>query len=452
MDKEAVAKLAKDREKLIQSIRATIPFAVENGDGAALNKILEMIVTDPCDHFLSYSQECSTSVSYADKPDHKFDNRRRRRTTLGRYIRRVLVIPENELSSAGLTLLTGKIFSTLADAEAFQEVTGIGILEAYRDCLGGGSCMTDEPEDDPFNPLQIYAHNPDKVALVLYRAPDLPENANGYARALLWTCDDGSRVLDRIYPDNRGVHVAAMRAWATSCGYCNRRYQGMPDDDHVMVDMVSQALNGRSITKNLTLEVTLQKAPHGRIPYLDTFHWGVSRVNTFVVTNDKGDQELEFDGTHGGYSDIQPEYDWYCGRCGEGHMDYDSSCSVRVGSSGAEVTWCEYCVDYYAITCARCEDVVPTRTSRSVDGEPWCPSCIETHANTCESCDTLSADTEECHDGYTLCAGCRGTCEECGEIFRMSQLNGEDLCPECAEKKEEEESECEEEKQEEVTV
>lgn len=432
MNEAAIAKLTNDRVRLIQAIRDTIPFATENGDGDALQKILDMIISDPCSHFLSYSQEKGTAVSYADKPEYMLDNNHRRRTTLGRYIRRVLAIPEQELSSAGLTLLMDKIFGTLAlTGDRFQIVTGKDILQAYHDCYGGPSCMTEYPIDNPISPLQVYAINPDKVALVLYAGPGLPESAHGYARALLWTCDDGTRVLDRIYPDDKGSHVEAMHAWADSHQYAHRVHQGMPGDPSV------------PITEDRICEVTLKKTPEGRMPYLDTFHWGIDHGGTFCVTNTNEEQEHEFDGTGGGYSELEPEerFAWFCGSCGRGMDETDECVSVLVDCDESHEDWCGECADAYSVTCDRCGEHMLAqrrprgdRVSTDVNGDHWCPSCVENHASRCDCCDSVVPNDEifTSEANETLCSDCARTCQDCDGIFRKSELvNGR--CPKCAE-------------------
>lgn len=292
----ALVKLVKDREHLISVMRDTIPFATKNGDGAALSRMIEVIEADAESHFLSYSQEANHSVSFATPPQHMFDNARRTRTTLGRYVRRYLNVKEEELSSAGLVLLADRIFGVLAaedsDTDGFTTIHGDAILQAYKDELGGSSCMTGKDPDSEYNLIGLYAVNPDSVGLLLYRGPGLPAHAHGAARALLWTCRCGTRILDRIYP-NSGTHVQTMRMWAKRQGIVNRNHESVPDDDEQV-----------GLSDGESYSITLDLPSYLKIPYLDTFHWGEISGRRMTVSTDPDGWSLRFDDTRGSYTKI----------------------------------------------------------------------------------------------------------------------------------------------------
>jgi len=412
----AVAKLVKDREHLISVMRDTVPFATENGDEAALTRMIEVIEADEEHHFLSYSQEANHSVSFATRPQHKFDNARRTRTTLGRYVRRNLNVSNEELSSIGLGLLTDRIFGTLASEDAdetwFTIVHGDAILQAYADSLGGNSCMTGESPDASDSTVALYAVNPNVVGLLLYRGPGLPEYANGAARALLWTCPCGTRILDRIYPNN-GTHVDAMRQWAKRQGIVNRLYESMPDDGERV---------GLSDGKSYSLRL---KMPHnGNVPYLDTFHWGERGISWTRVSTDPCDEPHMFDSTCGSYSENGAEDNRStCDHCGDPCNDDDL---YTCGDN----SYCSYCADRHTFTCARCDERHHNCDARSVGDETWCEDCADRHSETCSECNSVF-DKNKDEIVNDLCSDCGSECKECGTRFLNDDLNYDGLCEVC---------------------
>ncbi len=413
----AVAKLVKDREHLISVMRGTIPFATENGDEAALTHMIAVIEADEEHHFLSYSQETNHSVSFAAKPQHKFDNARRTRTTLGRYVRRNLNVSEEELSSTGLGLLTDRIFGTLAsedaDANWFTIVHGDAILRAYKQALGGNSCMTGDDPDDSDNSVALYAVNPNVVGLLLYRGPGLTECANGAARALLWTCPCGTRILDRIYPNN-GTHVDAMRQWAKRQGIVNRNHESMPDDSERV---------GLSDGKSYNLR--LKMPDNENVPYLDTFHWGERGSSWTRVSTDPYGEPHMFDSTCGSYSENEGEDDRStCDHCGD-HCDDDDL--YTCGDNG----YCPYCATRHTFTCARCYERHHNCDAHPVGDETWCEDCAARHTETCSECGSVF-DKDEEKIVNDLCSDCGSECKECDKRFLNDDLNSDGLCEDCA--------------------
>ena len=410
-----VAKLVKDREHLISVMRDTVPFATENGDEAALTHMIAVIEADEKHHFLSYSQEANHAVSFAAKPQHKFDNARRTRTTLGRYVRRNLNVSEKELSSVGLGLLADRIFGTLASEDAgetgFTIVHGDAILQAYADSLGGDSCMTGKSPDDSENTVALYAINPDVVGLLLYRGPGLPEDANGAARALLWTCPCGTRILDRIYPNN-GTHVDAMRQWAKRQGIVNRIHESMPDDNEQV-----------SLSDGKSYDLRLKMPRNGKVPYLDTFHWGVRGSCQTRVSTDPCDEPHRFDNTCGGYSEVEDNRS-SCNRCGDQCDDDDL---YTCGDN----SYCSYCADRHTFVCTRCDERHHNGDMCSVGDETWCAECAEEHTETCSECGSVF-DNNKDEIEHGLCSDCGSDCEECGKRTLNDDLNSDGLCEDCA--------------------
>jgi hypothetical protein len=274
--------------------------------------------------------------------------------------------------------------------------------------------------------VALYAENPDVVRLLLYRGPGLPEDANGAARALLWTCPCGTRILDRIYPNN-GTHVDAMRQWAKRQGIVNRCGEWMPDDDEPV-----RLSDGKSYSLRL-------KMPHnGNVPYLDTFHWGERGSCQTRVSTDPCDEPHMFDSTCGSYSEnTGGDNRSTCDHCGD-HCDDDDLYTCR------DNCYCSYCADRHTFVCGRCDERTHNCDAHSVGDETWCADCADSHTETCSECDCVfDNDKEELEHG--LCSDCGSDCKECGERTLNKDLNSDGLCKDCAAAKDAEDDEDEDE-------
>lgn len=73
-----------------------------------------------------------------------------------------------------------------------EELDGHDIVEAYRNEVGGGSCMTDTRA----HLVELYAVNPGKVILLVVRHP----RTGREGRCLVWFDEDGNVWKDRTYP------------------------------------------------------------------------------------------------------------------------------------------------------------------------------------------------------------------------------------------------------------
>jgi len=433
LERGEAGKLRQDRVRLIRCMEKVLPKARQNGDEAALKRIIAMVRSDEAGHYLAYSQEQPDKISYASKPEHRFDNARRQRTTLGRYIRRQLEVGTDDLSEDGMQKLTRCIFAhLLKEPSAMIEiVTGENITDAYSKAIGGSSCMT----GGDCRYVQLYEMNPDKVSLVIY--------GESVARALLWTCDDGQQVLDRIYP-NDGAHVAVLHCWAEERGVVTRKGNSMPGRGMVSLSDYSARC------------VTLR---HGDVfPYLDTFHFGTLLPGKQVrLSNDPDCEDVVFESAGGEYVDMEPE-GVCCDRCGDRIDDgdeyahdeacYCESCFNRlfrvcdrcnetvsaddVTCVDGDLTWCDDCASRHATRCDRCNE----RFSDSMTGvrdvdEIWCQSCTEDEAKECVDCgEYYHEDYHVCADGDVRCEDCASKCRECGDWRADAEIE-DGLCPGC---------------------
>jgi hypothetical protein len=397
-------KLLEDRIRLIRSLifanQTTKKLSPEHVETLAL--VIKKIREDDLRHFLSYSQEEEEKISYATKPDFRGDNKRRTKTTLSRYLRRNYTdllkdIPEHVLME--FVRFTSSKLVTLGE---FQIITGDKIVEAYESSIGESSCMTGENDYTKF-----YAINP-KVSMVIY---------DQKARALLWECDCGHRILDRIYP-NDGCHVPIIHNWAKEHGILTRVNNSLPDEDYVQVSD-----NGdHVVTMNL----------FRCYPYLDTFHFGDIVDSRVVLRNTKKDCSMIFDHTAGGYSTSSCII---CERC-SGEADEEDFYYVD------REIWCYSCYDDYAGRCTSCNELFPGDDLIYLEDSEssLCSRCCDRYTAPCKDCTDLFLTEEMTGIGEELvCNRCMDDYTRCSECWsyekNVTKIGKHDYCDECRDDK-----------------
>ena len=360
---------------------------------------------------LSISQEQSMCVSYARVSEDKYNTKRRVRTTLGKYITRNHK-PNDCISASIMDMFVGGVWSLLeADSIVVTRLFGDDVMNYYEtspsdSCMTGHSCSK----------VKLYSANPDKVSLLVY------DNV----RALLWTCDDGVKVLDRAYPAGH-VKIMVLREWAKRNGYILR----------VSPDKLESGSNV-GLSDGLTHTVTLNDV--GSYPYLDTFTFGSRRGTKLVLSNDDCD-DLVFRQTDGGDGSGA-----VCSSCGE--RDTDGN---ELGGS----FYCDECYCDRVCSCEACGDTYDRESEdvRYVDADGYyCNNCFSKTFDDCYKCDCVCcrADMTSDRNGYVYCERCKDRhlefCEGCDEWNLISKTNPQP-CP-CGYKDEDEDDgdgECEDE-------
>ena len=410
-DKVIKWKLLKDRVKLI---RAMLDYVYNrarfDAPSIQMRDVIIRIRKDEGKHFLSYSQEEGGKVSYASKPEYKYDNVHRYKTTLGRYLRRQLGITQDYLPDRYVEQMSYDVFGLLIsqDVVPIALVAGQKLMDAYEHGIGSESCMTGSYAKY----TELYAENPGKVQLAIY--------SNGRkARALLWNTDEGKQVLDRIYP-NEGSHVRAMQEWAVSNGYDYRPHTGM--DDH-------------SLSDDKRYHVTLKATDY--CPYMDTFKRGkyIEEDNTVILSNDNHFGEFQLERTDG-----RPPWSncCSCGNCGRG-LDEDNALQDDEGNYYCEACWGE--TYSYCERCGNDYDREDGHHIHDID-EYWCDRCTSRYTHECDECGenhrddcVYTDDTEK-----TYCPSCAehkdiGQCCACDKMVECTVL-AEDTesvyCKDCA--------------------
>ncbi len=257
----------------------------------------------------------------------------------------------------------------------------------------GTSCMCSV---DP-NYFDIYTQNPEKVSLVIYKAPEDPTKIRG--RALLWSMDDGRKFMDRIYT-HYDHDIELFRKYGKKCGYWVK-YNNCSASDG---DAYNPAPEQRS-TEVLELIIGLEKVKYDYYPYLDTLKY--FNPDTAVISNSRSPGTILLEDTEGGYS--------RCSNC-------DSEGTVS----------CDDCDGDGTVTCDECDGDGNISCSNCDDGECECDECEGSGEIDDEECIKCSGSgdikCDECNgSGDITCSSCtgRGT-ESCSTCTGSGQVNCDD--------------------------
>ena len=402
--------ITKNRIKLIRALRNIGSTSAELSliRLKALN-ISRQIRSNHNDYLALSSDDPTGKVSYATRPEYRYDQAHRTKTTFGRYVRKRLNISTDEIDDNTLAQISALLFGHTTDAKAdITIISGQAITDAYINNFGGSSCMTGNNSDY----VAIYADNPDKVSLVQYR-----NSIN--ARALLWTANCGTRILDRIYP-NDGQHIPALHKWAIDNNIIHRSYNSLPNGDHVR------------LSDSADYEVTLKH--QGTFPYMDTFCWADEvDGNSMTVSNSKdGCFNIVLQDTAGGHSEQQQ-----CGNC-NGSVDDEEAYSME------GQIWCSSCYDDHFTCCENCYETVGNDEMVQVTEENGyddyiCEDCARSKYYQCDHCQEWHAILTETEQGHAYCDDHINSyakmCDGCNEWHEENTTETEDseetYCPDC---------------------
>ena len=176
-------------------------------------------------HYLAISNDNPHKVSYARIASHKFNNERRVKTTLHRYLYRNFEDAISGLSERGVECFIERFkaaaFNELLNLDDyFTVVRGAELHEAYRIGYAEGSCMTGGGAEYAV----MYKGNPDTVSLLKY------DDGEYKGRALLWQTNQNVRLCDRIYP-NSGPHHEKYKLYCAKHGILIREHHSCPSSD-----------------------------------------------------------------------------------------------------------------------------------------------------------------------------------------------------------------------------
>ena len=400
----------------------------------------EKIYNDKDAHFVSLSEDDDGKIAYSKYPETPA---RRVRMALSRYIRRELGYSSDEIPDQVLDRLNRAVFPhfySKSTGEDWSILTGAEITEAYENCIGAESCMTGS--DSRY--VEIYALNPDKVGLLVYQ--------RRRARALLWRCDDGAQVIDRVYP-------AEFKEFF-------RRYARDHDMPYRVSCYCADSDESVELSDGSAHFVTLK---HQHVfPYLDTFRYGGVNNGKVNLSNEFTGDCTVFDSTGGDVGndaavcencgqrvnsdDVCFDDDGYgyCLECWRDRYTYCHECdrdllreSDTTYTSDNRDSYCESC--YYALftRCTSCNAEIKNEDSYAgADDEIYCNDCYHERFGECIECRKVYILRElidlssgaVCNDCY---AACYVKCENCGaEIHEdytlLSNYDGRRYCMSCA--------------------
>ena len=196
------SRVLKAREALMKAVEKNLP-----------DTLVKQFKTKGQEQCVGLSLDKEFKVAYADREEDWFTIKRRKRTTLQRYITRQL---EQEIPSGTLNDYVQKVHLDcydLMDKKHFTVVKGQAIVDAYEEEYGCESCMTG---DSCCTYTSIYGDNPKVVSMLLY-------DGVRKARVLLWNTNEGVKVLDRVYP-SCGLHMNIIEKWAEQNGFIWRKH------------------------------------------------------------------------------------------------------------------------------------------------------------------------------------------------------------------------------------
>ena len=335
---------------------------------------------------VAISENDPARVSYARNPQTRYDSERRVVVSLAKFLSRSL--PEVYQRERWIDTISTRYRERIVSAEDFELLTGAAIVEAYRDEIGGHSCMTGNDCDK----VEFYARNVTRVSLLVFKEKK--------ARALVWWADCGTTLLDRVYSPSDATKET-VRAYARKQGWVLRNDDG-------------PAFPGWNSGESY--QVSGLSLPDTRyVPWLDSFSVGSICGDTLTVCDSgRGDSLRCTDG--GPYSDDR----FTCCDCGDSLSEDD------IRSSDAGDTYCEHCYCDRFAHCGRCCEETSVDDIREIPGyDYWCSYCFDDVYTICEVCDETVEHSDSVvapirwrPGGIAVDTTC---CEECAD----------DRAPEC---------------------
>lgn len=341
---------------------------------------------DELGHFLAIALDSPDKVSYAAKAVHKSDEVKRMKLSFARYVRRQLGISAERLPDDILAAIQARLIA-ITQVDFGEDVLvikrGDELCKAYNACTGVASCMTG-PERLPLRAL--YRANPAVVGLVVFKPHERTY------RALLWECEDGKQLLDRIYPADGSADYVALVRWARN--------------------------NKILVSGNDAISKLVVRLPNGNVdkyPYLDTFRYGAWGDDAKTVLRLRPGRDMDL--TDGYRRQHWPLYI-------ESNILHD--------------------LNNKPVPCAHCRQNFPK--DKLVDGpdeRKYCPECMAILHQVCGSCGHQAWHTDMLSivagEGTTprvpVCKACHAkavACKWCGEHWPAKFVNADMYCRECA--------------------
>jgi len=340
-----------------------------------------------------YSKKDSFRIGYYDTKQS-----RRYVCKTGRFLKKIAPT----MSDRNVELISADINNELfAEVSTNIEVLrGEDILEAYKNCVGGGSCMT---YSEAIKYLQIYGDNPKFCGLSV--ATVRKGNHTHTARALYWNAFE---VL-------RGNNPTRQENDVTACTYGDRVYY---QSSEARVALKEWQKNNCDYGYHFDSETPILMVPFFKVPkfwpYCDSFR-SISPTEKYMSV-------YSFDNTY--YAESTEGY--LCGyaedyvECYGCENNFNEDLMTRIDGN----YYCEDCVDEYFVRCHDCNNYVDTDDSIKVSR--WVSNWDATFI-----CRHIYYYCSSCYD--ELCSeGSVDECTVCGDsTFTDKMQNGK--CLNCVE-------------------
>ena len=352
---------------------------------------------------IAESADNPRQVSYAARMEDADDSAARRRCSWKKLLEKARDFgsPFSADEERTIANLIGQQFPSTY-AYSFEIVDGMAIYENYKD-YSFSSCM--HGYDYP----KFYSINPEHVSLVVIK-----QGQKVVGRALLWTANDGSKIVDRCYPSDAGPQMIALHQWATEQGY----------DFKVWQSYEAGGMQSERRDYEITMKVrdTGYDAKRSGFPFIDTFKYAPENPATAsTLTLSMNPSNAKFESTSGRYTYTAPrdEFPYDCHHCGIG---------------------------------------IPRNAARTMDDHRFCPNCWWRHTveldytrpngetvagryyrgdtATCAVCMAQRLLDDYGTDWVRLCAACEGTaarsrCGNCERSYTPRATNDNGLCGLC---------------------
>lgn len=180
-------------------------------------------------------------------------------TKLGRYLVKHYkdYVPADHILADFVANLNSHIWKQPPQINVYR---GVDLMSAYERCGESkcvGSCMTKEGKHQY---MSMLANNPDIVEIHCLEDIDTI-----YARVLVWTLEDGKKVVDRIYPNTGDNFHKMLEHFSKLNNHYIRNHHRAYDVLKEPVEIIGLDYNPH---------VVLNCANQTLYPYLDTFQYG----------------------------------------------------------------------------------------------------------------------------------------------------------------------------------
>lgn len=212
------------------------------------------------------------------------DNQRIISTKLGKYLVKNYkdLVPEDHILSDFVSTLNSIMWKKPPQINVYK---GEDIITGYKRCGDTGAVSSCMSRNNRHLRMKLLALNPDKVELQC-----LEDAEEIYARVLVWTLEDGKKVVDRIYPnDGVNFHKALDHYKNLKNHYIRSNHKAICNSNKTI-----------TIGDLGTVTIVLNCKDVEEYPYLDTFQHGHIEDDKLILTSvETNKSKLVFDSQYG---------------------------------------------------------------------------------------------------------------------------------------------------------